>query len=1089
MPAREEAMKLGVLGPILVIDEAGSEITVRAARQRVLLAALLVHPNLMVPVDELAEIVWDGAPPGGAAQTVRAYVMRLRRAVGPEVAAHIITRDPGYLCRVNEDELDVTRFEASVRHAGATLRAGAWAEASAAAGRALELWRGTPLTDVPSQALRDGFVPRLEQLRLQALEWRIEADLRLGRHDQVIPELQALVHAQPLREHFYAQLMLALFRHGRSAEAIETFQRARQVLAAELGVGPGERLQDVYQKILNGDRTLATRTPQPDGEPREAVDRAPRLAPHQLPPAVRQFTGREADLARLTSLLALAEEGASPAVGVAAVCGTAGVGKTALVVQWAHAAAGLFPDGQLYVDLRGYSTGEPLPAADALAGFLRALGADGRQIPPDEQERAARYRSLLAGRRMLIVLDNAARVEQVRPLLPGTQGCAVLITSRDTLGGLVARDGAARMELDVLPLDAAVALLRELIGARVEKDPDAAATLAERCCRLPLVLRVAAEQVANRPTVPLGDLGEELAELQRRLELLDTDGDRASTVRAVFSWSYRLLDPGAARAFRLAALHPGADLDRHALAALLDGDLQHAGRLLDRLARAHLVHGVGADRYGMHDLLRAYARERAGEEDDGAGRQAAVHRLFDYYLHTAAAAMDTLYPAEISRRPRLAPSGRVLAPVADPGAAQWWLDTERANLLATAAHAGDHARPAHATALSATVERYLTFGHHLPEAVMLHSHALRAARRGGDQVAEATALSHLGFLEWERGRNRQAAAYQRQALCLFHTAEDRVEHCRALHRLALVERRLGNLDAAAAHAERVIALCLPAGDLLGQARALNNLGVTRRVQGRFGQATELFHRVLALLEEIGDRRAVSVTIKELGLLDLRFGRLDSAEDRLRQALRLCREAGNRSGHAEALSQLGLVHLRRGDHRRTAEYQHRALVLFHEITDRHGESEVLSRLARADLRAGRAREALAHLERALSLARALDARLVETTVLNGLGEALLATGQTQQAIARLTAALGLAEQTGARDEQAQARYDLARAHAAIGDQEQARRHAQQALAGYLALGVPEAENLRAWPGSAGKVTCGGQEPPVAGHARDESADPA
>ncbi len=778
-------------------------------------------------------------------------------------------------------------------------------------------------------------------------------------------------------------------------------------------------------------RLLADALGAPDPGP------APRggAVPRQLPPAVLHFAGRERELGMLSTLL---DEPRHQAVVISAISGTAGIGKTALAVQWAHRFAERFPDGQLYANLRGYDAGTPLPAADVLAGFLRALGVDGKEIPPDLAARAAAYRSLLAGRRMLILVDNAHQPEQVRPLLPGTAGCTVLVTSRDTLAGLVARDGAVRLELDVLPLSASVTLLRDLIGGRVDAEPEAAATLAERCCRLPLALRIAAELAVARPPVPLSALVAELADLQHRLDVLDAGGDEPTAVRAAFSWSYRHLDPPSARAFRLVALHPGAELDRYAAAALLDTDPTRAADLLDRLARAHLIHPAGEGRFGMHDLLRGYARERAAVTDGPAACEAAVTRLSDRYLHTAAAAMDTLFPAEVSRRPRLAPSAGELAPVRTAAAARAWLDTERANLVVVAAHACEHDRP-HAVTLSAVIERYLTFGRHLTEAMTLHNHALRSARRSGDRHAEATALSHLGFLEWEWGRSRRAADYQRRALELLAGTADRTALCRALHRLALAERHLGHLAAAATHAEQVVVLCQRDGDRLGDARARQSLAIIRRAQGSFRVAVELFHQVLTLLDEIGDRRTRSVPLQMLGAIDLRFGRLAPAEQRLAQALDLCREAGNRSGQAEALSLLGLVHLGHGRDREAVDHQHRALGQFREMADRHGEAEVLARLALAERHAGGTPEALAHLEQALRLARMLDAPLVETTVLIGLGETLLATGRARTAASRLTAALALARRTGDCDAQASAHRALARAHTALDRADQATGH--------------------------------------------------
>ena len=467
-------MQFGVLGSLQVIaGDPDEPIAVSAARLRALLAVLLWRANQPVPADELAELVWDGAPPAGAAEATRALVMRLRRRLGERAAARIVTRTPGYAIEISGDELDASRFETLTQDAGAAIRTGRWAQAAQTAAEALGLWRDTPLTDIPSQLLRDRWVPHLDQLRGQALEWRIEGDLHDGHHEQLIPELRDLTARHPLREHFHGQLMLALYRSGRQAEALAAYQGARDALVGELGAEPGSGLRDLHERMLSGDPALAV-----TGQARPAEAWPTRAMPRELPPAVHGFTGRSAELKALTGLLDRPGGQAPGTVVISAIGGTAGVGKTALAVHWAHQQAGRFPDGQLYVNLRGYDPGPPVPPADALAAFLRSLGVSGPDVPPDEDERAARYRSLLAGKRMLVILDNARSAEQVRPLLPGSPTCTVVVTSRDALAGLVARDGAARLDLDVLPPQDAVALLRVLIGARADAEPEAAAGLA-----------------------------------------------------------------------------------------------------------------------------------------------------------------------------------------------------------------------------------------------------------------------------------------------------------------------------------------------------------------------------------------------------------------------------------------------------------------------------------------------------------------------------------------------------------------------------------------------------------------------------------
>jgi tetratricopeptide (TPR) repeat protein len=427
---------------------------------------------------------------------------------------------------------------------------------------------------------------------------------------------------------------------------------------------------------------------------------------------------------------------------------------------------------------------------------------------------------------MLIVVDNARSAGQVRPLLPGTSSCAVVATSRDALAGLVARDGAARLDLDLLPLPDAIGLLRALTGARADADPGAAALLAEQCSRLPLALRVAAELAGTRADVPLARLAEELAGQRQRLSLLDAGGDPHTAVRAVFSWSCRHLDTFAARAFRMAGLHPGPDFGPHAVAALTGATLEDSSGVLDRLARAHLIQQARPGRYSMHDLLRAYARELAAAHDDEDGQHAALTRLLDYYLHAAAAAMDTLYPAERHRRPRIPPAATPAPPVTGPAAARAWLDAERANLVAVTAHTAGHDWPAHATGLAATLFRYLAAGRHCQEAIIIYTHARAAARRTGDHAAEATALDHVAGVYWQQSRYPQADDHLQQALALFRQTGDRVGQAGTLSNLGVIRAAQGRYQEAGTLTAQALDIYRQAGDLPGQMRSLSNLGNT-----------------------------------------------------------------------------------------------------------------------------------------------------------------------------------------------------------------------------------------------------------------------
>jgi tetratricopeptide (TPR) repeat protein len=802
--------------------------------------------------------------------------------------------------------------------------------------------------------------------------------------------------------------------------------------------------------------------------------------PRELPADVGAFTGRVAELAELDRLLTVESQPGRPptagpaAVVISAVAGSAGVGKTALAARWAHRVRDAFPDGQLYVNLRGYDPGEPMAAADALAGFLRALGLAGQDIPADVSERAARYRSMLDGRRMLVLLDNAASTEQITPLLPGSPSCFVVVTSRDSLAGLVARHGARRLDLDLLPPADAVTLLRALIGgARVDADPAAAAALAEQCARLPLALRVAAEIAAARPAMTLAELVDELAGEQGPLDLLDAGGDPRTAVRGVFSWSYRRLPVAAARAFRLTGLHLGPDLDAYAAAALCGTTIEQARDALGLLARAHLVTPARPGRYGMHDLLRAYATEitvaqgpAAAGARDGDGTpsgeseaRAALTRLFDYYVAAAAAAMDVLVPAERSRRPLIARPAAPIPPVADPAGARAWLDTERVILVAVAGHAATRGWPRHATRLSAILSRYVETGGHYTDAVTIHTHARRAARDVGERAAEGHALNSLGLIDGRMGRYPQAAEHLQAALALFREAGDRSGAARALTNLASAKWRQGQYLRAASYLRQTLALFREIGDSIGEAHALNGLGLVDWQQGEYSQAADRFQQALALFRKLGDRSNEAHALANLGMVNGRLGSCPQAAGHLSDALALFREIGDRSGAASALTDLGSVACRQGRHREAARYHQQALALFRDIGERTGEAEALNGLGEVLLATDQAGAAHAEHTTALAVAREIGDQHEQARARNGLGASLLDRGLPDQARPQHAAALALGSQSGDRYEQARALDGLGRGYLAAGEPGQAGQHWRRALARYAGLGLPEAAAVR------------------------------
>jgi len=948
-PTEGPALRVALLGPVRAW-RGDVELELGAPQRRAVLGLLAVRANQVVSRDELIDGIWGEDLPSSSVNALHVHVARLRAALEPgrpqrAPSRVLLATNQGYLLRLEPGQLDAEVFAGRLAAARASRAAGDLAGAAASFDAALGLWQGTALAGIPGP-LAEIFRTGLDEQRLAGIEEHVDAILALGRHAEAARQLVELVRAHPLRERFSAQLMLALYRSDRQAEALAAFADARRVLASELGIEPGQQLRQLHARILAADSGLDLAA----GEAAALAQAVPEKrwpAPAQLPADVAAFAGRADELAELDRLAAQPSD-----MVITVVSGTAGVGKTALAVRWARQVAGAFPDGQLYVNLRGYDPGQPVAPADALAGFLRALGTAGPDIPPDEDERAAAYRSLLDGQRVLVVLDNAASVEQVRPLLPGCPSCLVLVTSRDSLPGLVARHGARRLDLDILPLADAVGLLRTLIGDRVDAEPGATVALAGQCARLPLALRVAAELAAASPGNRLDELAGELAGEQRRLDLLDAGGDGHTAVRGVFSWSYRHLSPGAARAFRLAGLHPGPDFDAYAVAALTGVTGTQARDVLALLARAHLVQPSGTGRYGMHDLLRAYASSLAAAHDGADAQDAALTSLYDYYLGTASSAMDVLVPAEKHYRPLVPAAGTPAPQVGSTAEARAWLDAERPTILAVTVHTATQGAPGYTTRLAATLYRYLETGGHYADAETIHGHARRAACLTGDRAAEATALINLGNISWRQGRYQQAVGYHQQAMAASVEIGDRNGEAMALGNLGVVYERQGRYDEAAGCQRAALALYRqPDGDRTGEAYAIGNLGSVALRQGHLEQAVSWYQQALARFREIGDRTSEASALPDLGLAYQQQGRYEQAIACYQQALTLLRESGNRTGEAEALNGVGAVMLSTGRPAEARAQYAAALALASRIGDTYEQARAHDGLGAALRAAG------------------------------------------------------------------------------------------------------------------------------------------
>jgi tetratricopeptide (TPR) repeat protein len=692
----------------------------------------------------------------------------------------------------------------------------------------------------------------------------------------------------------------------------------------------------------------------------------------------------------------------------------AGVGKTRLAIHAAYLLAREMSfDHVLFVNLRGFHPDPTQPPADPAAvldGFLRLLGVPGHQIPHDLLARSVLYRDRVAGTRALVVLDNAATAEQVRPLLPESPGCPVLVTSRRKLNDL---HPAIHLAVDVFAPDEAVAFLtREAPRVPVGQDPDAMSRIARRCGYLPLALGLVTGHIRATPGWTLNDHADRLDERhhQRRLD---------DSVELALGLSCRHLTSDQHQLLRLAASHPGQDLDPYAAAALADTDLRTTQTRLDHLCRDHLLQQGTHGRYTFHDLVRAYAAGRSSDEDPPPERRAALTRLFDYYLAAATAAVNALHPAETHRRPRISLPRTPIPDLTDPGTAHSWLDTERTNLVAVAAHTTDHGWPTHSTRLATVLFSYLDRGHYT-DAMVIHGHALHAAEHTGDTAGQGQALSHLGFTGMRLGRSEQAVEYFQQALLLFRQAGDRSGEARVLYSLGAAGRRTGHYRLSANYLQHSLALYRQLGDRIGEANALNNLGIVEERLSHEQLAVDHLQQSLALCRQTGDRAGEACALNNLGAIEGRLGRSERAADRLQQALAGYRDAGIRRGEACVLDSLGDFHAGLGQPDRATEYYQQALAILREIGNRFGEARAL----------------------------------------NGLGEVTHATGHPVDAITHHAAAHTIAADTGDRPEQARALAGLGHAYRTLDNHTRARQHYQQALSLYTALGALNADHLRA-----------------------------
>jgi len=891
-------LEFGVLGPVqLLVD--GRPAALGGSGVRSLLALLVLDANQVVSFDRIVDALWGDEPPETARTIVHGYVSKLRRILAKSGGnASIRTQPPGYVLQVQPELVDLHRAKQMIGEASGQPAA----ERAALLGRALELWRGPLLAGAQLQTGQ----PDIDELRLAAVEERIAADLELGRHAEVIGELRRLVDDHPFRERLLSLLMLAQYRSARRIDALVSYRRFHRYATEELGIDPGPELRQLHEQVLRDDPAL--RLPVP-AAPKNRQVYGP-VIPAQLPAATSAFAGRDVELAWLDGLQH--SGGIEGAITVAGVVGPAGVGKTALALTWAHRNAAGFPDGQLFAALRGFDAGhEPTSPAEVLTQFLLALGVPAEAIPLDLNERAGLYRSLLAERRVLVLLDDARDSEQVRPLLPAGSGSLVVVTSRRRLDGLVARGGARLLALTTLSSEASVRLLDFSTGhQRRSAEIDSLRRLAALCGHLPLALRIAAARLAASPQWTVEDLVTELADEQYRLRGLDLE-DADTSVRGAFDVSYRTLHPDLAETFRAIGVHEGTSVTPHVIAALTGADLVTARRRLRELASAHLLTETRADRYTLHDLIRLHAREVAATELTDRQRARAAEKLLDYYLLVADRAHRLVRPPRDAHEPTVSGEIADTPMLASAEQALRWFDAEWPNLVAAVRLGAAVGLHRHTWQLALCLRTYVYLRGLTSDWAMLFDLGLRGARAGRDRDGESRMLRGLGNAAELVGEFELALRRYQQAHRIAVELDDPALVAIAGDNLGGILAELRRFDEADAHLRTSLELYRRLGDCQGEAVALNNLGVLAQDRGEDEQAFDYYRRALELHESGGNHEDGARSLANLCWVSRQLGRYEEAEGYARDGLRLAQTYGMAYVEAMLHHQLGELHLEQG----------------------------------------------------------------------------------------------------------------------------------------------------------------------------------
>ena len=1032
-------MEFRVLGPTELRSD-GQQCDLGSARARSVLAILLLTPRTIVPAETLIDRLWDTRPPPKARESLSVYVARLRaslrQAVGDSV--RLAGRARGYVLDVDSDAVDLHQFRRLRRQADAVTSSGDYDHAALLLREADGLWRGQALAGIRGDwvaRMRDS----LEEERRAAILERVECELELGRHADLVGELRHLLAQYPLDETFIAHQMSALYWSGRPGDALSLYRETRSRLIDEQGTEPGRMLTELHQRILRRDPQLAVR---PAGRRPGRVSR-----PDTLPPETAEFVGRSEELGLLTG-----EHGDTPRISV--IEGMPGVGKTALAVHAARIVSGQYPDGMLYLNFHTHDHGRPsLEPAEALHRLLGMLAVPATQIPDAIGERAALWRAQLGRRRAVVILDDAARHDQIRPLLPVAGQCLILITTRRRLPEL---EGARTLTLGVLSTDDAITLFRRIAGHGRVHDTDEVATAVGLCGRLPLAIQLTAGRLAQDCPPKLADLVEELSQSPARL---GGTGAASPEVMSAFDLSYRALEPDHQRFFRRLGVSPCAHVSLQAAAALGGGTLAEAEKALAALLDHHLLARAPGGQFRFHDLIGGFAAARAAREDPEPDQRQAVGRLLDYYLHTADKADRVLHPFR-----RRMPVSVAQPPAASPALgtaedAALWLESEWRNILQAAQHAGRHEWQRKCADLIHVLAGFVEVRAYWDEAIAAHTLALQACRDLADPARLAQASLELSVVSQQTGRHEATLPLAEDAAAIYRSLADRRGEADALDQMGMAHQRTARSREALAYFYEARILYEDAADQRGVANTLNHSGIACWHLGRYPDAMGHLRDALSLYRDVGDSRGEAKTLNNLGKMQLYSGYHRDALEAYQKAVEIFSEIGGAQNEAILYHNIGGVHHYKGSYEEGLAACRRALAIYRDIGDLPDEADVLNDIGAIYQSAECFDEALIHHQKARLIAEEIGNLSLQVIALRRMADARRGSGRYGEAFDHYHVALRMAREIGDPYEEAKVLEGIAESTLSTQRPDAARIVFRQALDIFERLGVPEAESAR------------------------------